>query len=215
MYFKITLTAVGGLSKDDIELIRIYFSRCRNAYLVNEFGETGANSHVEGVVEFDTSKTSNVTERLKVLYKRMKLDVIPYITFKVKRATHLTGALIYARKELDCGAQLVLRNGWTETWISKQVQNNVKDIPWGMLKKHGTRVTQNTGAGLMFEYCKANNMSVCNLKEFLEVVRCMGDDEYLFGNIRAPGLFVDICALFGNGSSAVSIMREQMRFFSL
>lgn len=214
MHYKITLTASGGLKKADIDTIHDYFSRCNTAYLVNEFGESGTNSHVEGVVEFDTKKTSNVTERLKVLYRKMEIDVVPFITFKVKKATHLTGALIYARKELSVGAELVLRRGWTENWISDQVKNNVKDIPWSMIKKHGVRLTQNSAAGVMFEYCKANNMTVYRLSDFLEVIRCMADEQYMFGSIRCAGLFSDITALFGDGSGAVQVAREQVRFLS-
>ncbi len=214
MHYKITLTASGGLKEVDIQTIHDYFSRCNTAYLVNEFGESGSNSHVEGLVEFDTEKTSNVTERLKVLYKRMDIDVVPLITFKVKRATHLIGALIYARKELGKGGKLVLRRGWSENWISDQVRHNVKDIPWKMIKRHGFRLTQNAAAGIMFEYCKANNMAVHRLDDFLEVIRCMADEQFMFGSIRCQGLFSDITALFKDGSGAVQVAREQTRFLS-
>lgn len=212
MFYKITLTASGGLTEDQIEQIKHYFETCDHVFLINEFGQSGSNSHVEGVVEFDTKKTWNVTQRVKTLYEQMGIEIIPRITFKVKAVTHLIGAIIYAQKELEDKGKIVLLKGWTSTWIDKQVKDNVKDIPHKMLKKKGTRVTQGTGPALLFEWCKANNQTIRYKQDYLAVIRSMADEGYMFGMIRHIGLYPDVCALFGDGIATVNVAESELRF---
>lgn len=213
MFYKITLTSSGGLSTNEIEFIKNYFEHaCVHVFLVEEFGESGTNRHVEGIVEFDTDVTSNVTKRVRGLYERMGIDEVKGISFKVQRATHLIGAFIYASKELKEKGNCLVLKGWEQTWIDKQIKDNVKAIPHKMLKKHGVRVTQGTGAGLMFEYCQAHGYSCMRKHEYLAIVREMGDAGYMFGCIRHMGLYQDLCALFGDGTAAVKCAESELRF---
>lgn len=212
MYYTITLTKSGGLSEEDVESLGKYFESCQHAYLVNEFGSSGGNSHIQGIVEFDTKVTSNVTGRIERQYAKLNIDVSKGISIKVKSATHLVGAFIYSSKELREGGKLVLLRGWNSTWIDQQVKENVKNIPYKMLKKRGTRVTQSTGPALMFEWCTANNMQITEKREYLEVVKAMGDVGYMFGCSRHLGLYQDVCALFDCGSAACSAAESALRF---
>lgn len=135
MYYKITLTSRGGLKPHELNTIAEHFKKCRNAYLVNEYGDSGTNSHVEGVVEMDTENTSNVTCGIKRCYEKIGIEVIPFITIQVKKATHMIGALIYASKEVRGNGQVILLKGWEQSFIDKLVKENVARIPYKMLKK--------------------------------------------------------------------------------
>jgi len=213
MFYKITLTKSGGLSVDDCEGIVNYFEKeSGHCYLVNEFGECEGNSHIEGIVEFETKTTSNVTDRVRRLYEALGIEEVQGISFKVKRATHLVGCLIYASKELTGTGKVLLMKGWKQTWIDKQVKDNVKNIPHSMLKKKGTRVTQGAGPALMYEWCKANGREIHYKQDYLEVVRSMADEGYMFGMCRTVGLYQDVCALFGDGAAAVAVAESDLRF---
>jgi len=166
----------------------------------------------QGVVEFDTEVTSNITGRITRLYEAMKIEVIRGITFKVKKASHLVGALIYCSKELALEGTVVVLKGWEQTWIDKQVKDNVKNIPYKMLKKLGIRLTQGTGPAMIYEWCKANNMQVRDKTEYLEVAVCMSEKGYMFGSVRHVGLYQDVCSLFGEGGAVRSVIESDLRF---
>jgi len=206
MIYKITMTSADGLSCDKLSGLRSYFkNHCVNAYLINEHGETGGNSHVEGLAQFETATTSNVTKRVKCLYLDLGLEVSPF-SIIVKKCTHLNGALIYARKELEKMGTVLLLKGWKQTWIDQKVKESVKDIPYRLLKKKGIRLTQRTAAGLMHEWCKAHNMIVIDRESMLRVVSLMAVEGFLFGNLQRPkGVYVDLCALFGSGKQTASL----------
>lgn len=211
MYYHVTLTSSGGLNEHQISDIRNYFLQCRHVFLVNEFGESLQNSHCEGIVEFDTEHTANVTNRCKSLYSQMGVEVSDY-SIRVKKVTHLDGAIIYANKELKLKGELILLKGWEQTWIDKTVKEGVKNIPHKMLTKKGTRVTQNTGGALIHEWCLANNCRITSKEDLIEVVRLMGDQRYLFGSIRPKGIFADVCALFGDGRAASSLFASELQW---
>jgi len=204
MFYAVTLTARDGLTDENILIIGEYFKQCRHAYLINEQGDSGSNSHVEGVVEFETDITSNISKRLKTLYVRLKIEVVKGITFRVRKATEYIGCIIYASKELQASGKLVLLKGWSQTWIDKAIKDNVKKIPHKMLAKAGTRVYQKTGPALIYEWCIANNMHIETKFQYLKVIRYMGNQNYMFGSTRHVGLFQDVCALFGDGGYCIT-----------
>jgi len=213
MFYKVTLTASGGLSVAHIDEIRNYIlDNCNHAYIVNEFGDSGLNSHLEGVVEFTTNTTSNVTDRFVRLFETLKIEVVKNITIKVRRATNIAGALIYASKELHDKGNLVLLKGWESTWIDKQLKENVKNIPYSILKKKGIRVSQTYGPALIQEWCLANNMQIIYKNDYLEVIDRMGDEGYMFGTCRHLGLFQDVCSLFHVGRAARNSAESELRF---
>lgn len=211
MFYKITLTSSGGLTKPDIAKIRAYFKQCRHVFLVNEFGESLQNSHCEGIVEFETEHTANVTARCHSLYSQMGVEVSDY-SIRVRKITHLVGQIIYTKKELSGIGELILLQGWSQTWIDKTVKENVKNIPHKMLTKKGTRLTQNTGGALIHEWCLANNCRVTNKADLEEVVRLMADEGFLFGSIRPKGIFADVCAHFGDGRAAASLFHSDLQW---
>lgn len=211
MFYKITLTTSCGLGMGQIAQIKAYFEQCRHVFLVNEFGESRQNSHCEGLVEFDTEHTGNVTNRCQHLYRLMDLEVSPH-SIRVKKITHLIGAIIYTNKELEGIGELILLKGWTQTWIDKTVKENVKSIPYKILTKKGTRLTQNTGGALIHEWCLANNCRIHSKLDLVEVVRKMGDEGYLFGSLRPKGILADVCALFGDGRAAAEFFENELQF---
>lgn len=212
MFYKITLTAGdGGLNSTQIGAFKKYFDTCKHAYIVNEQGESGGNSHLEGIVEFDTEKTSNVTDRIKRIYKKLDIEVMCR-TIVVKRVTRLIGAMIYASKELREEGKLVLLKGWEQSWIDQQAKDNVKEIPHSILRKKGTRLTQGTGAAVVHEWCLANNMQVTDKEEYRQVGKLMGSEGYLFGGIRHIGIYQDVCALFGDGRAVGDAIESALRF---
>ncbi len=211
MFYKITLTSSCGLTQPDIEKIKNYFTQCRHVFLVNEFGESLQNSHCEGIVEFDTEHTANVTARCKLLYASMGVEVSDY-SIRVKKITHLIGQIIYTNKELSGKGELILLKGWNSTWIDKTVKENVKNIPHKMLTKKGTRLTQNTGGALIHEWCLANNCRVTNKEDLKEVVRLMADQGFLFGSVRPKGIYVDVCAHFGDGRAASALFESELQW---
>ncbi len=212
MFYKVTLTKSEGLNDEEVNQIAEYFKQCKHCMLVNEQGESKDNSHVEGIVEFDTEVTSNVTKRVRGLYQKMDIEVTPGITFRVKKASHLIGALIYASKELAKEGKLILLKGWEQTWIDKQIKDNVKSIPHSMLKKLGTRLNQRSGPALMYEWCKANNKEVKYKVQYLEVVRDMSEQGFLFGTVKHSGMLSDLCGLFGCGVAAMRQAESELRF---
>ncbi len=213
MYYKVTLTCRGGFTVGQVVHIIKYFDKCKHAYVVNEFGERGVNSHLEGIIEFDTKTTSNVTERIKRVYNMLEIDVVDEVTIKVKKVTHLNGAIIYASKELSVSSNVVLLKGWNQTWIDKMIKENVKDIPYKMLKKLGTRLTQKTGPAMIYEWCIANNMRVESKADYLKVTKLMCKQQYLFGCCRDTGLWRDVCSLFQSGHAGELIAESNLHFF--
>jgi len=178
---------------------------------VNEQGESGSNSHVEGVAEFETVNTSNVTQRVKGLYKTLKIDVSPN-SIRVKKVTHLIGAIIYANKEIETDGVVLILKGWTQTWIDKQVKDNVKNIPHKMLKKKGTRLTQGTAGALIYEWAIANTCRVVSKQDYQYVAKQMAKEGYLFGSVRHVGVFQDVCALFGSGDAVESAIEQALHW---
>lgn len=212
MYFKITLTTSGGLTSEQCQSFAQYFKKeCDHCYLVIEQGDSGTNRHVEGVIDIDTVKTNNVTTRIKTLYRKLHLEVTDY-SIRVKKATHLIGALIYASKELKTHGTKLMLKGWEQTWIDKQVKENVKHIPHSILKKKGTRLTQSTGAAVMHEFAVANNMTVTCKDDFLYLGKAMGNEGYLFGSCRPKGLYMDLMALFDSGQGVFDVWEQELHF---
>ncbi len=214
MYYKISLTARDGFTSETLVPFIEAFSLLQNCYVVNEFGASGHNSHLEGVVEYDTEKTSNVKERMKTLYRRAGVEIVAGISIKVLRVTHLAGALIYADKELKGPgpANLLVLRGWKQSWIDKQIKDNVKNIPHKMLKNRGHRVTQNTGGALMYEWCLANNQEITCKRDMVQVGKTMASQGYLFGSVRAMGLYQDVLALFGSGDAVEAVWNNEFHF---
>lgn len=215
MYYKITLTCSGGFTEENLIPFKQAFSLLENSYVVNEFGESGQNSHLEGIVEYSSEKTSNIKARIKTLYSRAGVEVVSGISIRIKQVTHLVGALIYVSKELKCPenpAKILVLKGWNQSWIDKQVKDNVKNIPHKMLTKKGHRVTQNTGGALMYEWCLANNKRITNKFDMIQVGKDMASQGYLFGSIRVTGLYQDVLSLFGSGDAVESVWENELRF---
>ncbi len=213
-YYTITLTTSGGFSDNQIEIFIKAFDTLKHAYVVNEFGSTDQFSHIQGLVEYDTSKTSNVTYRIQRLYKSANLDVTPR-SIRVKRATDYVGALIYSRKELDYSetkAKVIVIVGWSSSWIDEQVKNNVSKIPHKMLKKKLHRVYASTGGVLMYEWCVANNRIITSKFDYLNIVKAMAKEHYAFGLIRHKCIYQDVMASFGEGLAAYQIADSELLF---
>ncbi len=213
MFYKITLTASGGISSQHCKEIAQAFSGIKFAIVVNEFGDTGRNSHLECVLEFDTTKTSNVTERMRTMYNRLQIPFVRGISVRVKKVTHLAGAIIYATKEIDECGKVLLRNGWAMDWITKQRTENIKSIPFKMLNKKGTRLTQNTAGALMYEFAKSKGMAIRDKAKYREVAVLMGADGYLWGSVRHQGVYQDVCALFGDGAAVGEAIDQALKWF--
>ncbi len=213
-YYTITLTTSGGFSESHIEILTESFNKLNHAYVVNEFGSSEQFSHIQGLVEYDSVKTSNVTLRFQRLYKSLKLEVSPR-SIRVKKATDYVGALIYSHKELDNSdtkAKLLVCRGWTSSWIDEQVKNNVSKIPHKMLKKKLHRICSNTGGALMYEWCIANNRIVTSKFDYLNIVKEMAKEHYAFGLIRHKCIYQDVMSSFGDGSAAYQIADSELLF---
>ncbi len=214
VFYVLTLTKSGGFSEEDLVPFIQSFNKQVHAYVINEFGSAGGNSHIQGIVEYDTVKTNNVTVRIKKLYDVIKCEIGPN-SIRVKKATDLIGALIYSHKELDdpeSSAKLLCLKGWQSSWIDQQIKDNVAKIPHKMLKKRLIRVTQGTGGALMYEWCTANNRVVQDKYSFGQVVKDMASNGYAFGCVRGKGLYADVMSAFGDGSAAMDVMLSDLHF---
>lgn len=179
--------------------------------MVNEHGESGGNSHVEAICKLPTQSTNNVTRRFHRLYQQMGLE-LTHQAIRVKKASHLVGALIYTAKELKTTGKLMVIKGWTQTWIDKQIKENVSDIPYKMLKGMGHRLTQQVAGATMYEYAKAHNMQVTSKQEYSSVAKLMAKDRYLFGTLRHIGVYQDVSSLFGSGEAVENVIDSQLAF---
>ncbi len=214
MFYKITLTTAGGFTEGQVEGFEKLFDKLKHAYITNEFGEGGNNSHLEGVIERDTIKTSNVTAWIKREYANLEIE-FTHNSIRVKKVTHLVGAIIYTNKEILAAvtdAEVITLRGWTQSWIDKTVKDNVKNISFKELKKIGTKLTQGTGGAMMYEWCKGNNMQVECKFDYLNVVKAMAKEGYMFGSVRHVGLYQDVCALFGVGQAAQDVAENALHF---
>lgn len=211
MFYKITLTTSGGLVQSQLDEFKSYFSECFHAFLVVEYGSTGSNCHLEGVVEYKTVKTNNVTVRIKNLYKRCGIEV-SHNSINVQKAHHLNGALLYANKELETKGHILVQEGWTSSFIDQVVKSAVRKKTNADLMKGFTRVTQSHGGPLMYEWATANNMKVINKQSYLDVKKQMASEGYLFGTCRDQGLYQDVCACFGDGNAAYDVGDGNLHF---
>jgi len=214
VYYVITLTKAGGFTSGELEPFIEAFNKQPHAFVINEYGQSGLNSHIQGIVEYDTIKTNNVTVRIKKLYDVISCEITPN-SIRVKKATDFIGALIYSQKELkdpESSAKLLCIKGWQSSWIDQQIKDNVAKIPFKMLKKRLVRVTQGTGGALMYEWCIANNRVVKDKYSFGEVVKDMASSGYAFGSVRGKGLYADVMSAFGDGSAARDVMLSDLHF---
>ncbi len=212
MFYKVTLTARAGLTEGQVESIGKHFSPCTHAYLVHEYGADGSNSHIEGVIELDAKKTSNVTRSIKTLYDKLDIEVVPFITIKVKAVTHLGGAISYAMKELQDEGKVILLRGWKDTWIQKQFKEQVKKQSSAPLLKMGTWVTKRMGPAIIFEFCRAENLRIRSLADYREVIIKMGDKQYMFDKGIHVCCYANVLALMGDGSGHRQVMDQEFRF---
>ncbi len=213
-FFKITLTTSGGFTTKQVDEFEKVFDRLNHVYVVVEYGESGGNRHLEGIIERDTIKTYNVTTWIKRQYALLDIDV-SYNSIRVKAATDRIGAIIYASKELKklhTESEVISLRGWTQTWIDKQIKDNVSKISFKELKKRGTKMTKGTGGALMYEWCIANNRQVLNKGDYIEVVKTMGDQGFMFGCVRHVGIYQDVCCLFGDGTAASDVAMNELHF---
>ncbi len=208
-------TSSPGLTSQHIDIARDYLDdKCEYAYVVNEFGTNQDNSHLQCVVSFKTKKQSNVMDKMKILYRLMDLEIVNRHTVVVKHATHMDGALHYISKELVASkkGRVILRKGWRQGWIDNQVKEYAKKTPKAELQSLGKRFTQTTAPGAIFKWASANNMHVSNKQEFLEVGKMMAGEGYLFGTCNVKGLFMDVCALFGDGQATKDVWESALAF---
>ncbi len=211
MYYKITLTYRNGFPEVVLNSLKAQFQSLNHCFLVVEYGDSGSNCHIEGVIDRSTIKTSNVTRWLTGLYKKLELELTDY-SIRVHKVTHLSGALTYASKELKSAGKVFVLNGWESSWIDQQVKSNLRKIPTSKLKSKGIRVTQNTAGAHIYEYCRANNMTITSKNSMIEVIKHMASHDYLFGSIRPLGVYVDTMTHFGIGQAAADSF-EQALFF--
>ena len=212
-HWTLSLTASGGLTSSNIEVARQYIDeKCQYAYVVNEFGSGGNNSHLQCVVSFGTKKQSNIKAKMESLYKKMGVEIVNRHTCVVKAATHMDGALHYVSKELSGKGKLVLLKGWRQGWIDSQVKEFAKKTPRIELTSMGTRLTQTSAPGAMFKWAKANNMQVVDKASFIECGKLMTAEGYMFGTCREKGLYMDVCGLFGDGRALADVWEAGLAF---
>jgi len=212
-HWTLSLTASGGLTSDNIEVAKGYFDeKCQYAYIVNEFGSAGTNSHLQCVVSFTTKKQSNVKQKMESLYKKMGVEIVNRHTCVVKAATHMDGALHYVSKELSGKGKLVLLKGWRQGWIDTQVKEFVKKTPRIEFQSMGVRLTQTSAPGAMFKWAVANNMQVTDKRSFINVGKLMTAEGYMFGTCRAKGIYMDVCGLFKDGRALGDVWEAELAF---
>ncbi len=215
-FFKITLTAAGGLSAKNVqELVKYFTKKCKHAYIVNEFGESGANSHMEGIIEFPGKRTDNVTRAISTQYKRLGIDVVARITINVKSVFSLQGCLSYASKELKNNGKVVLLLGWEESWIQTKVGNVSRNISPTTLLSMGTWVNKRIGPAQIYKWCQTNNRRIRNLREYREVCVSMGDNQYMFDRGIHKCTYANVMALFKDGCGVGEIIDDECRFLML
>jgi len=216
-YYNITLTKSEGFTEKELETFRNAFGLQSHAYVVNEFGESGTFSHLQGLVEYDCIKTSNVTLRMRRLYESANIPVSPH-SIRVKKATDYIGALIYASKELHIvngNAKLLVIRGWVSSWIDEQIKQNVSKIPYKLLEKKLTRVYQKTGGALMHAWCLANNRIITSRYDYLNIVKEMASQKYAFGTVRHKGIYSDVLSAFSDGSGAFQCAESDLLFLRI
>ena len=212
-HWTLSITAAGGLTSENIEKAVEYLDeKCKFAYVVNEFGVSGDNSHLQGVVSFTTKKQSNVMQKMKSLYLRMGIEIVNRHTCVVKSASEMDGALSYVSKELAKKGKVVLRKGWRQGWIDAQVKEFAKKTPRIELQSMGTRLTQTSAPGAMFKWCKANNMHIDSKRTFIAVGKLMTAEGYMFGTCRPSGIYMDVCGLMGSGRGLEDVWESQLAF---
>ncbi len=213
--YTITLTARDGLKPDQIGVLKEYLDRrCESAYVVNEFGSSGLNSHLQGVCDFKDKKTSNITGGFKTVYRKNKWEVVNNITIRIKKVSELGGAFSYASKELKDKnpAKEILVKGWRKTWITTQIHDYQKRTPVIQYKHDGIRLTNATGPSAMYQWCMAHDMQITNKAEFIQVGKLMTCDDFQFGGCRTKGLFMDVCGKFKNGDALEKIWENDLFF---
>ncbi len=215
-FYKITLTRSGGLTDENVEnLIKYFTKQCKHAYLVNEYGESGSNSHIEGVVEFDTEKTFNVTRAISNVYLKLGIEVIPGITMVVKSVYSLQGCLSYASKELREKGHVVLLIGWEESWIKNKTKLIGKRKSPTTLLGLGKWVTKRTAPAEIYTWCQTNNRKIACLRAYREVLVSMGEEQYMFDKGIHKCTYANVMSLFEDGSGIGQIIDDECRFLML
>lgn len=196
MYFTITLTKRNGFEISEVQaLIELIQAKCENAYLAEEFGD-GGNRHVQGVLSLSFKRTDAVHSWLDRMYGCVGLESTTR-SVCVKKCTNLCGALIYTEKEISSGGRLLLIKGWKSSWIDQQVKNNVKDIPYKMLKKKKTILGLSTAAAVIHEYGLAHNMHVDSKESFVLILKAMSDNGFAVGHLRMVPVYRGVRDYFG------------------
>jgi len=215
-FFKVTLTARDGLTDENVAaLVKFFTKRCKHAYLVNEFGEAGGNSHLEGVVELSSKKTSNVTRSLITVYENNGIEVSQPHTIMVKSCYHLQGCLQYASKEIKELGRVVLLLGWEQSWIQDKTQNIANNTAPKTLKQMGTWIGKRIGPAQIYTWCVANNRRITNIREYREVCVSMGEEQFMFDRGIHKCTYSNVMALFNDGRGIGEIIDDECRFLNL
>jgi len=215
-FFKVTLTARDGLTADQIsKLVESFTAKCNHAYLVHELGEAGSNSHLEGVLEWSTNKTSNVTRAIRTLYNSIEIEVNQPYTIMVKSVYSLQGCLSYASKELNEKGTVVLLQGWEESWIKQKTNSVAMNKAPKTLKQIGQWIGKRIGPAQIYTWCEANNRRITNLREYREVCVSMAENQYMFDRGIHKSPYANVMALFKDGRGVGEVIDDECRFLML
>lgn len=107
------------------------FEKVEECILCEEHGDSG-NFHIQGTMSYLSDSVQQVkrflSSSLGVSQARHKSlpDVIKRRFIVVKKVNYIQGSLNYAIKE---GGRIILRKGWTTTWIQEQAAIGAKRRP--------------------------------------------------------------------------------------
>ena len=174
--------------------------------------ETTTHRHLHGIFRLKQKQTNQVTRLFETLYKKLDLPWVKGISVSVKKTTEMVGWFHYMLKD-QTGPPLVL-TGWTMTWITEQCQAAVKKIPRKILEKDQVVLSARTAVPMIIAFANAQNLLLCDMHSFIEVVLAMEADKYNFQLIKKKTVFCETMTRVGHPRFSRRAWEQELEFLN-
>ncbi len=208
--YSITLTCLDGFTADQLVGFKDWFKHnSSQCLLVSERHASGA-LHLHAGATMQDKQTGQVTRKLGTLYNRLKIELEPNVSIKVKRTTDQIGWFHYLTKDLQCDPLLL--TGWKMTWIQEQCLANLKKMPFKMLAGDDYAMRMDTSIGLILAYSKRKQLPISGKASFTDCLCHMSADGYQFHRLKLKFTYAHVMSRLGYSSAVRSLLENELMF---
>ncbi len=193
-----TCTCSAGFTPDQLTLLaEMHRQRYDKALCVHEPHEDGRR-HFHSVFECRVKNPQSVLRMFERFYVNiLHIQPVKGVSIVVKKTSDLIGAFHYLIDPSKNGVRLATF-GWSDNWIRRQVRENLKKMPYKLLKRDDYTILMATGTNLIIEYAKRSGLPLSGKWTFRRVLQEMAGHGYSFHKVKIAILYCQVSARLGN-----------------